>query len=144
MYVKQETEKNDSILYVFWSAPGFLKREGTFLTDIRHFVERHFVYWTISSKRLFVEVSFCRKSTSSKQIFVEYFRRNILCLPGRHIASADPVTMYHVIVRLRTQAKITDLKLTAVSIRVLVLHFVALLFCVHGKHLRSSRDGQLT
>ena len=59
-------------------------------------------------------------STSSKQVFVEYFRRNILCSPGRHIESADPVTMYHVIVRLRTLGKITDLKLTAVSIRVLV------------------------
>ena len=59
-------------------------------------------------------------STSSKQGFVEYFRRNILCSPGRHIESADPVTMYHVIVRLRTLGKITDLKLTAVSIRVIV------------------------
>ena len=88
--------------------------------DIRHFVERHFVYCAISSKRLFVEVSFCRMSTSSKQVFVEYFRRNILCSPGRHIVSADPLTMYHVTVRLRTLAKITDLKLTAVSIRVLV------------------------
>ena len=55
------------------------------IPDIRHFVERHFVYCAISSKRLFVEVSFCRMSTSSKQVFVEYFRRNILCLPGRHI-----------------------------------------------------------
>ena len=64
-----------------------------FYADIRHFVERHFVYCAISSKRLFVEVSFCRMSTSSKQIFVEYFRRNILCSPGRHIVSADPVTV---------------------------------------------------
>ena len=59
-------------------------------------------------------------STSSKQVFVEYFRRNILCSPGRHIVSADSVTMYHVIVRLPILAKITDLKLTAVSVRVLV------------------------
>ena len=59
-------------------------------------------------------------STSSKQVFVEYFQRNILCSRGRHIVSADPVTMYHAIVRLRILAKITDLKLTAVSIRVLV------------------------
>ena len=88
--------------------------------DTRHFVERHFVYCAISSQRLFVEVSFCRMSTSSKQIFVEYFRRNILCSPGPNIVSADPVTMYHVTVRLRTQAKITELKLTAVSIKVLV------------------------
>ena len=72
------------------------------------------------SKRLFAEVSFCGKSTSSKQVFLEYFRRNILCSSGHHIVSADPVTMYHVIVRLRTLWKITDLKLTAVSIRVLV------------------------
>ena len=56
-------------------------------------------------------------STSSKQVFIEYFQRNILCSPGRHIVSADPVTMYHVTVRLRTLAKITDQKLTAVSIR---------------------------
>ena len=49
-------------------------------------------------------------STSSKQVFVEYFRRDILCSPGGHIVSADSVTMYHV--RLRTLAKITDLKLT--------------------------------
>ena len=35
---------------------------------IRHFVERHFVYWTISSKNLFVEVSFRRMSTSSKHV----------------------------------------------------------------------------
>ena len=61
-----------------------------------------------------VEVSFCRMSTSSKQGFVEYFRRNILCSPGRHIVSAD------VIVTLRTRAKMTDLKLTAISIRVFV------------------------
>ena len=95
--------------------------------DIRHFVERHFDKkpfrrngLAISSKWLFVEVSFCRMSTSSKQVFVEYFRRNILCSSGCHIESADPVTMYHVIVRLRTLGKITDLKLTAVSIRVLV------------------------
>ena len=74
----------------------------------------------ISSKMLFVEVSFSRMSTSSKLVFVEYFRRNILCSPGRHIVSADPVTTYHVTVRLRTQAKIADLKLTAISIRVLV------------------------
>ena len=40
-------------------------------------------------------------------------------LTWRHIVSADPVTMYHVIVRLRILAKITDLKLTAISIRVL-------------------------
>ena len=51
-------------------------------------------------------------STSSKQVFVEFFRRNTLCSPGGHIVSADPVTMYHVIVRLRTLAKITCLKLT--------------------------------
>ena len=81
---------------------------------------RHFVYLAISSKWLFVEVSFCRMSTSSKQVFVEYFQRNILCSPGCHIVSADPVTMYHVIVRLRTLGKITDLKLTTVSIKVLV------------------------
>ena len=91
-----------------------------FFKDIRHFVERHYVYCAISSKRLFVEVSFCRMSTSSKQVFVEYFRRNNLCSPGRHIVSADSVTMYHVIVRLRTLAKTTDLKPTAASIRVLV------------------------
>ena len=89
-------------------------------TDIRHFVKRHYVYLAISSKWLFVEVSFCRMSTSSKQVFVEYFRRNILRSPGRHIESADPVSMYHVIMRLRTLGKITDLKLTAVSIRVFV------------------------
>ena len=89
-------------------------------TDIRHFVERHFVYCAISSKRLFVEVSFCRMSTSSKQVFDEYFRRNILCSSDRHNVSVDPVTLYHVTVRLRTQAKITDLKPAAVSIRVLV------------------------
>ena len=79
---------------------------------IRHFVERHFVYRAISSKRLFVEVSFCRMSTSSKQVFVEYSRRNILCSLGGHSVSADPVTMYHVIVRLRTLAKITGIRLT--------------------------------
>ena len=90
------------------------------IMDIQHFVERHFIYCAISSKRLFVEVSFCRMSTLSKQVFVEYFRRNILCSTGRHVVSADPVTMYHVTVRLRTLGKITDLKLTAVSIRVLV------------------------
>ena len=39
-------------------------------------------------------------STSSKKV---------LCSPGRHIVSADSVTMYHVTVR------ITDLKLTAAS-----------------------------
>ena len=32
-------------------------------------------------------------STSSKQGFVEYFRRNILCSPGRHIVAADHVTL---------------------------------------------------
>ena len=58
-------------------------------------------------------------STSSKQVFIEYFGRSILYSPGHNIVSADPVTMYHVFVRLRTRAKITDLKLTAVSIRVL-------------------------
>ena len=73
-----------------------------------------------SSTAPFVEKAFCRMYTSLKQVFVEYFRRNILCSPGRHIVSADPVTMYHVTVRLRTQGKITDLKLTAVSILVLV------------------------
>ena len=51
-------------------------------------------------------------STSSKQVFVEYFRRNTLCSPGGHIVSADPVTVYHVVLRLRTLAKITGLKLT--------------------------------
>ena len=44
--------------------------------------------------------------------FVKYFRRNTLCSPGGHIVSADPVTMYHVIVRLRTLAMSTGLKLT--------------------------------
>ena len=68
----------------------------------------------------FVEMAFCRSVILLKQVFVEYIRRNILCSPGRHIESADPVTMYHVIVRLRTLGTITDLKLTAVSIRVLV------------------------
>ena len=83
-------------------ARGLSLRTGA-QTDIQHFVERHFVYCAILSKRLFVEVSFCRMSTSSKQVFVEYFRRNILFSPGHHIVSAYFVTMYHVIVRLRTR-----------------------------------------
>ena len=66
-------------------------------------------------------MAFFRSVILSNVHFVETdFRRNILCSPGRHIEFADPVTMYHVIVRLRTLAKITDLKLTAVSIGVLV------------------------
>ena len=55
-------------------------------------------------------------STSSKQVFVEYFRQNTLCSPGGHIVSADPVTMYHKIMRLRTLAKVTGLKLTMVLV----------------------------
>ena len=42
--------------------------ENLKISDIRHFVERPFVYWTISSKNLFVEVSFRRMSTSSKHV----------------------------------------------------------------------------
>ena len=61
----------------------------------------------------------------SKVHFVETGFRPILLtkysmLTGRHIVTADPVTMYYVIVRLQTLAKVTDLKLTAVSIMVLV------------------------
>ena len=51
-------------------------------------------------------------SASSKQVFVNNFRRNTLCSPGGHIVSADPVNMYHVVVRLRTLEKIIGLKLT--------------------------------
>ena len=43
------------------------------LRDIQHFVERHFVYSTISSKKLFIEVSFCRMSTSSKHVLSNTF-----------------------------------------------------------------------
>ena len=35
---------------------------------IRHFIERHYVYWTISSKTHLVKVSFRRMSTSSKHV----------------------------------------------------------------------------
>ena len=98
--------------FVMVSSGCFDLSANILMLVIRHFVERHFVDRAISSKRLFVEVSFCRMSTSSKQVFVEYSRRNILCSLGGHIVSADPVTMYHVIVRLRTLAKFTGLKLT--------------------------------
>ena len=69
-----------------------------------------------------VEKAFCRSVILMNVHFVETgFRRNILCSLGSHIVSADPVTMYLVTVRLRTLTKITDLKLTAISIRVLVI-----------------------
>ena len=63
------------------------------------------------------------KGFLSKCHFVECpLRRNRFSsnTPGRHIVSADSETMYHVIVRLQTLGKITNLKLTTGSIRVLV------------------------
>ena len=57
--------------------------------------------------------------TSSKQGFVEYFRRDIQCSPGRHIVSADPVTQA-CDCEATVRAKMTDLDLTAIFIRVLV------------------------
>ena len=70
----------------------------------------------------FVEKAVCRSVILSKVHFVETDFRRILStkysmLTWRPIVSAEPVTMYHVIVRLRILAKITDLKLTAISIK---------------------------
>ena len=80
---------------------------------------------TLRLLRHFVEKAFCRSVILSNVHFVETGFRRILStkysmFTWRHIVPADPVTMYHVIVRLRILAKITDLKLTVVSIRVLV------------------------
>ena len=81
-------------------------------------------YTTLRLLSHFVEKAFCRSVILSKVHFVETGFRRILSMKYSMLTwppyGADPVTMYHVIVRLRILAKITDLKLTAVSIRVLV------------------------
>ena len=75
---------------------------------LSHFVEKAFCQSVILSTVHFVETG-CGKILSTKYSMLTW-------PPGHHIVSADSVTMYHVIVRLWTPGKITDLNLTIGSI----------------------------
>ena len=83
------------------SCIGYTTLRRTTLRLLSHFVEKAFCRSVILSNVHFVETGFRR-----------IFSTKYSCSPDGHIVSADPVTMYHVIVRLRTLAKITGLKLT--------------------------------
>ena len=98
-----DTSSNDTSSTEPFRRKGFLSK--------CHFVECPLRRNRFSSNTLY-EIFYAHLVAILYQVFVEYSLRNILCSLGGHIVSADPVTMYHVIVRLRTLAKITGLKLT--------------------------------
>ena len=66
---------------LIWTVSMRQSRWGV-TTDIRHFVEQHFVYWTISSKNLFVELSFRRMSFSSKHVSSNTFDKMFYAHPA--------------------------------------------------------------